>query len=167
MHVGFGSIKFRSPAEFENHLLWLASDQSTYCRCKYCFKDLETQSVSSSRTVTLSTTTPQQQILHKDNKQEKDIHHQQQKDFSKQVQANSCGSTQLTPLTQLGGKQVKQPKGVTVPRKRIHESTIKPVKHKKPNKKANITCQINSAAKLDKKEFDGTGDYECEDVFMT
>ncbi|RIA99085.1 hypothetical protein C1645_811819 [Glomus cerebriforme] len=36
---GFGSIKFRSPAEFEDHLLWLASDQSTHCSCKYCFKD--------------------------------------------------------------------------------------------------------------------------------
>ncbi|CAG8501447.1 7181_t:CDS:2 [Funneliformis mosseae] len=36
---GFGSIKFRSPAEFEDHLLWLASDQSTQCVCKYCSKD--------------------------------------------------------------------------------------------------------------------------------
>src|SRR5687767_9490397 len=36
LYIGFGSIKFRSPAEFEDHLLWLASDRSTHCLCKYC-----------------------------------------------------------------------------------------------------------------------------------
>ncbi len=51
--IGFGSIRFRSPAEFENHLLWLASDQSTNCICKYCSKnstprkELQTASQSS------------------------------------------------------------------------------------------------------------------------
>ncbi|CAG8748624.1 25882_t:CDS:2 [Dentiscutata erythropus] len=32
---GNGS-KFRSPAEFKDHLLWLASDKAVSCNCKYC-----------------------------------------------------------------------------------------------------------------------------------
>ncbi|CAG8687089.1 16945_t:CDS:2 [Acaulospora colombiana] len=35
---GNGS-KYRSPAEFEDHLLWLASDKEIPCSCKYCYKD--------------------------------------------------------------------------------------------------------------------------------
>ncbi|CAG8597333.1 7421_t:CDS:2, partial [Scutellospora calospora] len=35
---GNGS-KFRSPAEFEDHILWLASDKASSCKCRYCDKD--------------------------------------------------------------------------------------------------------------------------------
>ncbi|CAG8818273.1 2782_t:CDS:2 [Gigaspora margarita] len=34
---GNGS-KYRSPAEFEEHLLWLASDKTSSCKCRYCDK---------------------------------------------------------------------------------------------------------------------------------
>ncbi|CAG8702727.1 7458_t:CDS:2, partial [Dentiscutata heterogama] len=35
---GNGS-KYRSPAEFEEHLLWLASDKTSSCKCRYCDKE--------------------------------------------------------------------------------------------------------------------------------
>ncbi|CAG8459995.1 16432_t:CDS:2 [Acaulospora morrowiae] len=44
---GNGS-KYRSPAEFEDHLLWLASDKEIPCLCKYCHKDGQKASPSSS-----------------------------------------------------------------------------------------------------------------------
>ncbi|CAG8741006.1 12061_t:CDS:2, partial [Cetraspora pellucida] len=40
---GNGS-KYRSPAEFEEHLLWLASDKASSCRCRYCDKGWSTGS---------------------------------------------------------------------------------------------------------------------------
>ncbi|RHZ55269.1 hypothetical protein Glove_417g58 [Diversispora epigaea] len=33
------SLKFYSPREFEEHLLWLASDKESLCNCKYCTKN--------------------------------------------------------------------------------------------------------------------------------
>ncbi|RGB37664.1 hypothetical protein C1646_666034 [Rhizophagus diaphanus] len=52
---GFGSIKFRSPAEFEDHLLWLSSDQSTNCLCKYCSKESTPRRRTQSKRSTQST----------------------------------------------------------------------------------------------------------------
>ncbi|CAG8803785.1 34197_t:CDS:2, partial [Racocetra persica] len=40
---GNGS-KYRSPAEFEEHLLWLASNKTSSCRCRYCDKGWSTGS---------------------------------------------------------------------------------------------------------------------------
>jgi hypothetical protein len=66
LYIGFGSTKFRSPAEFEDHLLWLASDQSTHCLCKYCSKESTPRRRMQSKRPTQSTqSTPQGQAPQK------------------------------------------------------------------------------------------------------
>ncbi|CAI2171533.1 10491_t:CDS:2 [Funneliformis geosporum] len=63
---GLGSIKFRSPAEFEDHLLWLASDQSTQCICKYCSKDsTPRKKIQSTPQRSVQQTTPQSALTKK------------------------------------------------------------------------------------------------------
>jgi hypothetical protein len=83
MCTGFGSIKFRSPAEFEDHLLWLASNQSTHCLCKYCSRDSTPRKrttpqqtsqknsqaiITPSSTTTTTTTTPSQMVFNSKSK---------------------------------------------------------------------------------------------------
>ncbi|RHZ45494.1 hypothetical protein Glove_673g32 [Diversispora epigaea] len=59
---GNGS-KYRSPAEFEEHLLWLASDKEMPCTCKYCPKDSYRNNPQSQRSVdTRSPSKPYQSI---------------------------------------------------------------------------------------------------------
>ncbi|CAG8435017.1 7254_t:CDS:2 [Diversispora eburnea] len=63
---GNGS-KYRSPAEFEEHLLWLASDKEMPCSCKYCPKDSYRNNAQSRRSVDTRSPSKFNQTIQKQN----------------------------------------------------------------------------------------------------